>query len=68
MITKPAALKELAELVQSEFAKMKIAPDTYVFHYNAPVPIVTANGKDYGNALADSGVRFSCLRVWRRRF
>ena len=69
VITKPSTLKDLAELVQSEFAKMEIAPDTYVslrnsinasrtgnyvFHYNAPVLIVTANKKDYGNAMADS--------------
>ncbi len=26
----------------------------YVFHYGAPVFIVTANKKSYGNAMADS--------------
>ena len=61
-------LAELAELAQQEFAKMEITPGlyksivnsinlskggTYVFHYNAPVLIVTANQKDYGNNIAD---------------
>lgn len=61
-------LTELAELVQQEFAKMEITPGlyksivnsinlsksgNYVFHYNAPVLIVTANQKDYGNNIAD---------------
>ena len=61
-------LTELANLVQQEFAKMEIVPGlyksivnsinlskngNYVFHYNAPVLIVTANQKDYGNNIAD---------------
>ena len=61
-------LAELAELMQQEFAKMEITPGlyksivnsinlsksgNYVFHYNAPVLIVTANQKDYGNNIAD---------------
>ena len=61
-------LTELAELVQQEFAKMEITPGlykslvnsinlsksgNYVFHYNAPILIVTANQKDYGNNIAD---------------
>lgn len=61
--------KELRELVQQEFAKMEIQEDTYkslrnsilqsqkgnyVFDFHAPVLIVTANKKVYGNALADS--------------
>ena len=61
-------LAELADLVQQEFAKMEITPGlyksivnsinaskkgNYVFHYNAPVLIVTANQKDYGNNIAD---------------
>ena len=58
----------LADLVQQEFAKMEITPGlyksivnsinaskkgNYVFHYNAPVLIITANQKDYGNNIAD---------------
>ena len=61
-------LAELAELAQQEFAKMEITTGlyksivnsinaskngNYVFHYNAPVLIVTANQKDYGNNIAD---------------
>jgi nitroreductase len=62
-------LSELADLVRTEFAKMEDDPDLYVsirhsiqssrngdyvFHYHAPVFIVTANQKGYGNAMADS--------------
>ena len=61
-------LAELAGLAQQEFAKMEITSGlyksivssinlsksgNYVFHYNAPVLIVTANQKDYGNNIAD---------------
>ena len=61
-------LDRLAELAKQEFAKMEITENTYkslvnsitlskkgsyVFHYNAPVLIVTANKKDYGNNIAD---------------
>ena len=78
VITKPSTLKELAELVQSEFAKMEIKPDTYislrnsinasktggyVFHYNAPVLIVTANKKGYGNAVADSACALENMMI-----
>ena len=62
-------LRKLADLVQKEFAKMAITEDmytslkgsinaskkgNYAFHYNAPVLIVTANKRGYGNAIADS--------------
>ena len=62
-------LKELADLVQEAFSEMEITEGMYaslknsisaskkggyVFHYNAPVFIVVANKKGYGNALADS--------------
>lgn len=61
-------LQNLAKLAKQEFSKMEITPDTYkslvhsitaskqgeyVFHYNCPVLIVTANRKDYGNNIAD---------------
>ena len=61
-------LAELASLVQQEFAKMEVTPGlyksivnsinasktgNYVFHYNAPILIITANQKDYGNNIAD---------------
>lgn len=61
-------LRNLAKLAKQEFSKMEITPATYkslvhsitaskqgeyVFHYNCPVLIVTANRKDYGNNIAD---------------
>ena len=61
-------LTELADLVQQEFAKMEVTSGlyksivnsinaskkgNYVFHYNAPALIITANQKDYGNNIAD---------------
>lgn len=68
VIEKQEILEKLAILAKAEFAKMDIEPDTYkslvnsinasktgnyVFHYNCPVLIVTANKKDYGNNIAD---------------
>ena len=68
VITDKAVLSRLAELVKSEFSRMEETPgmyrslahairaskgETYVFHYNAPALIVTANKKDYGNNMAD---------------
>ncbi len=61
-------LLKLVELVQQEFAKMEVTDGlyksivnsinaskkgNYVFHYNAPVLIITANKKEYGNNIAD---------------
>ena len=78
VITKHTVLRELAELVQSEFAQMEAGEDTYVslrnsihasktgsyvFHYNAPVLIVTANKKDYGNAVADSACALENMMI-----
>lgn len=68
VITDQNVLSELAELVKQEFSKMEIVPNmyrslvnsitaskggNYVFHYNPPALIVTANKKDYGNNIAD---------------
>ena len=78
VITKPDVLSELAELAQAEFAKMEVGPDTYrslrnsinaskqgnyVFHYRAPVLIVTANRKQYGNAMADSACALENMMI-----
>ena len=78
VITKPEVLSELAALVQSEFANMEAGPDTYVslrrsisaaktgnyvFHYNAPVLIVTANQQGYGNAVADSACTLENMMI-----
>lgn len=61
-------LEELALLVNQEFSQMEVTENTYkslvhsinasksgnyVFHYNCPVLIVTANRSDYGNNIAD---------------
>ncbi len=61
-------LDELAVLARTEFSKMSqeeviytplanairaAKNDSYVFHYNAPVLIVTANRIGYGNSMAD---------------
>lgn len=69
VITDPAVLAELADLVRTVFAGMEAEEGTYaslknsitraktgnyVFHYGAPVLIVTANRIGYGNAMADS--------------
>ncbi len=68
VIRDPALLARLAELVKAELAAMEVTPgmyrslagairaakgERYVFHYGAPVLIVTANQKDYGNNMAD---------------
>lgn len=68
VIRKKEVLQELIALVQQEFAKMEVTPENddnfggairaakkggYVFMYNAPVLIVVANKRDYGNKYAD---------------
>ncbi len=69
VIRDAAVLDKLVQLVQSEFAKLEITPENeaniggaikmskkgnYVFKYNAPVLIVVANKKNYGNNMADA--------------
>jgi len=64
-------LNKLATLAENAFAKMEVTPETYsslkmsinlskkggyVFHYNAPVLIIVANQKNYGNNMADCAV------------
>ncbi len=68
VVQKKEILDELAQIVKKEFAKMELTQDMYkslansvraskgekyIFHYNAPVLIITANKKDYGNNMAD---------------
>lgn len=68
VVKNKTVLDELRKLVEQEFAKMEVTPGmyksivhsinaskkgNYVFHYNAPVLIITANQKDYGNNIAD---------------
>lgn len=68
VVTDKKILDTLRSMVEEEFSKMEAAPGMYksivhsitasqkggyIFHYNAPVLIITANQKDYGNNIAD---------------
>ena len=68
VITDKALLTELAALVKHACSQMDVTPgmyrslagairaskgERYVFHYDAPALIVTANKRDYGNNVAD---------------
>ena len=78
VFTDKGILTRLAELVKCEFSKMEAGPDTYVslrhsinasktadyvFHYNAPVFMVVANKKGYGNAMADSACALENMMI-----
>lgn len=78
VITNKKMLMELAGIVMREFAKMELKDDTYVsikhaitmaqkgqyaFHYMAPLLIVTANRKGYGNAIADSACALENMMI-----
>ena len=78
VITRRAVLDELATLVQDAFAQMEVTlgmykslrnsiaasqKGGYVFHYGAPVLIVTANKRGYGNALADSACALENMMI-----
>ena len=78
VITRRQVLDELAVLVQDAFAQMELTPGmyrslrnsitaskkgSYVFHYGAPVLIVVANQRGYGNALADSACALENMMV-----
>ena len=78
VITRKEVLAELAAIVQDAFAAMEVGEDAYislrnsvgaakkgnyVFHYGAPVLIVTANRKGYGNALADSACALENMMI-----
>lgn len=78
VFTDKEMLRTLAELVQTEFAGMEIVEGmyssiknsilasrrgSYVFHYNAPVFVVVANRKEYGNAMADSACALENMMI-----
>ena len=78
VFTDEGILSDMAELVCNEFAKMEITDGMYqslknsinaakkggyVFHYGAPVFIVTANKKGYGNAIADSACALENMMI-----
>ena len=68
VIRDPETIRKLIEMAERAFARMEIREDTYaslkhsiaasqkggyVFCYNAPVLIIAANRRDYGNNIAD---------------
>jgi len=78
VITRQTVLGELAGLVEAAFAPMTVEETMYkslkhaiqaaqkggyVFHYNAPVLVVTANKRGYGNALADSACALENMMI-----
>ena len=78
VIERKETLAELAALVEKAFAAMELRPELYrslqhsimaskkggyVFHYDAPVLIVTANKADYGNAMADSACALENMMI-----
>ena len=78
VITDKGVLGDLADLVKQEFAQMEAKENTYVslkhsinaaksgnyvFHYGAPVLIVTANRRGYGNAIADSACALENMMI-----
>ena len=78
VIRNQRVLEELAEVARQAFAAEEITPATYksratairlsqkgtfVFHYHAPVLVVTANKKGYGNAMADCACALENMMV-----
>lgn len=78
VITNKDVLNDLSLIAGEEFSKMDVKEDTYVslknsilaskrgdyvFHYGAPVLIVTANKKGYGNAMADSACALENMMI-----
>ncbi|MGI6221471.1 MAG: nitroreductase [Coriobacteriales bacterium] len=78
VIRDEGVLAELIALVEEAFAKMEVAEDTYaslkssinqskrggyVFDYGAPVLIVIANKRDYGNNMADVAVALENMMI-----
>ena len=71
-------LEKFATLAEEAFAKMEVTEKTYsslktsillskkggyVFHYNAPVLIIVANQKNYGNNMADCAVAVENMMI-----
>ena len=78
VITDKEVLSRLAVTVQRAFSEMTADDGTYaslknainaakkggyVFHYNAPVLIVTANRTGYGNSMADSACALENMMI-----
>ena len=71
-------LQKLAKLAEEAFAKMEVTENTYsslkssilqskkggyIFYYKAPVLIIAANQKDYGNNIADCNVAIENMMI-----
>ena len=71
-------LQKLAKLAEEAFAKMEVTENTYsslkssilqskkggyIFYYKAPVLIIVANQKDYGNNIADCNVAIENMLI-----
>ncbi len=78
VVQNPEVLKKLAMLAESAFAKMEVTENTYsslkssilqskkggyIFYYHAPVLIIVANQKNYGNNIADCAVAVENMMV-----
>ena len=78
LIQDPAVIVKLASLAEAAFAEMEITENTYVslknsitrakkggyvFSYNAPVLVIVANRKDYGNNMADCAVAIENMMI-----
>ena len=78
VIRNPQVLRKLALMAEEAFAGMEITEDTYrslknsialskrgwyIFCYNAPVLIVVANRKDYGNNMAECACAIENLMI-----
>lgn len=78
VITDSNVIGELAKIVEQTFAKMEITEYTYesiknsilrsqkggyVYSYNAPILIIVANKKNYGNNIADCAVAIENMMI-----
>ena len=78
VIRNPDVLDTLVDMTEKAFSRMEATEDTYaslrhsieasrrggyVFRYNAPVLIVVANQKDYGNNIADCACAIENMMV-----
>ena len=78
VIRRREVLEKLTEMVEKAFARMEATEDTYaslkhsiaaskkggyVFCYNAPVLVVVANRKNYGNNMADCACAIENMMV-----
>lgn len=78
VVTAKTVIDKLAQMAETAFAKMDIDDNTYVslkssilqskkgryhFAYHAPVLIIVANKKDYGNNMADSATAIENMMI-----